>query len=198
MESGFALPRAVGAVFFPTVLALVSGCSNDLDRVAAVELPAEAPDRTTSDAEYFYSDSGQLTNRLRVGRISEFTAKERRRTELSEGLELTFFDRAGKEGSVLTARNGTILPNEKRMIVRDQVIFVNAKGERLETELLIWSQDSARVYTDRPVRIARGQDIIHGVGLEANEDFSRYTIRRITGELYVAPDDTLADDAQSP
>jgi hypothetical protein len=41
------------------------------------------------------------------------------------------------------------------------------------------------------VRITREQDILFGQGLDANEDFSRYTIRRITGSLYL-DHDTLA------
>lgn len=170
-------------------------CTNDLDRVAAVEVAADAPDRITSDAEYLFTDSGRLQNRLRAGRIAEHLAKDRRRTELSEGLELTFFDRMGRPGSVLTARRGVILPAEKRMEVSENVVFTNARGERLETEHLVWRQDSGRVHTDRPVRIARGTDVIHGVGLEANEDFSRYTITRITGTFVVATGDTFATQA---
>ena len=170
-------------------------CTNDLDRVAAVEVAANAPDRITSDAEYLFTDSGRLQNRLRAGRIAEHLAKDRRRTELSEGLELTFFDRTGRPGSVLTARRGTILPADKRMEVSENVVFTNARGERLETEHLIWSQDSGRVHTDRPVRIARGADVIHGVGLEANEDFSRYVVKRITGTFVVATGDTFATPA---
>lgn len=166
-------------------------CTNDLDRVASVELSADAPDRITSDAEYLFSDSGRLHNRLRAGRIAEHLAKDQRRTELSEGVELVFFDRAGREGSVLTARRGIILPAEKRMEVSENVVFTNARGERLETEHLVWSQDSGRVHTDRPVRIARGADVIHGVGLEANEDFSRYVVKRITGTFVVATGDTF-------
>lgn len=51
------------------------------------------------------------------------------------------------------------------------------------------------MYTDRPVKITRAQDILYGQGLDANEDFSRYTIRRITGNLYLDKD-TLAAAAQ--
>jgi hypothetical protein len=47
------------------------------------------------------------------------------------------------------------------------------------------------VHTDRPVRITRAQDILFGQGLDATEDFSRYTIRRITGSLQLDRD-TLA------
>lgn len=162
-----------------------------------MEVPASGPDRVTLDAEYVYSDSGRVTNRLWAGRIEEFAARDAQRTELSDGLELDFFDRYGAVTSILTARQGTILQDQHRMEAREQVVFTNAKGERLETERLIWSQDSDRVYTDRPVRVVRGKSVIHGIGLTANADFSRYRILRPTGELYVEPTDTLAPDAQA-
>ncbi|MGV3637044.1 MAG: LPS export ABC transporter periplasmic protein LptC [Flavobacteriales bacterium] len=175
---------------------VLCGCQNDLDKVAAIEVELNAPDRITSTAEYLYSDSGRVTNRLRAGRIAEWSTGERKRTEMSDGVELVFFDRKGEEQSKLTARRGLILPKEKRMEVYEQVVFVNEKGERLETEQLTWYQDSARVRTDKAVRVQRGPDVIHGMGLDAAEDFSSYVIHRITGQLYV-PDDTLATDAQA-
>jgi LPS export ABC transporter protein LptC len=168
---------------------MLLSCKNDLDEVAAVELPAAVPDRITEDAEYLYTDSGVVRNRLRATRITEWGAPEKR-TEMDGGLELVFFDTAGQQGSVLTARRGVILPDLERMQVMDDVVFVNAKGERLETELLTWHQDSARVRTDRAVRIARGADVIHGMGLDAAEDFSSYVIKRVTGTLHLG--DTLA------
>ncbi len=179
------------ALFVPVVLA---GCRNDLDKVAAVEVASSSPERITHNAEYLYSDSGYVRNRLRAGRIAEW-ATEPKRTELSDGVELVFFDTTGVQRSVLTARRGLILPKEKRMEVYEQVVFVNSKGERLETEQLTWDQDSARVHTDKAVRIQRGPDIIHGMGLDAAEDFSHYVIHRITGQLYMQPGDTLAAPA---
>ncbi|HRH67883.1 MAG TPA: LPS export ABC transporter periplasmic protein LptC [Flavobacteriales bacterium] len=170
---------------------VLAGCRNDLDKVAAVEVASSSPERITHNAEYLYSDSGHVRNRLRAGRIAEW-ATDPKRTELSGGVELVFFDTTGVQRSVLTARRGLILPKEKRMEVFEQVVFVNSKGERLETEQLTWDQDSARVNTDKAVRIQRGPDIIHGMGLDAAEDFSHYVIHRITGQLYMEPDDTLA------
>jgi LPS export ABC transporter protein LptC len=175
---------------------ILGACSNDLDKVAAVQLEEASPDRVTLKAEYLYTDSGRVRNRLRAGRIAEW-AKEPKKTEISEGLEVVFFDAKGGPGSTLTARRGLILPGLKRMEVYEDVVFVNPKGERLETEQLTWDQDSARVRTDKPVRIRRGEDIIHGNGLDATEDFSSYTIRNITGILYLPADDTLARDEQA-
>lgn len=57
-----------------------------------------------------------------------------KRTEMTEGVELVFYGNEPGKESVLTARRGLILPKEKRMEVFEQVVFVNAKGERLETE----------------------------------------------------------------
>ena len=166
-------------------------CTNDLDRVAALEMSRTAPDRVTLNAEYVFTDSGMVRNILHAGRIEEYKG-EVPHTELSEGVKVEFFDPKGGAGSVLTARRGSILPNEEKMEVFDDVVFVNAKGDRLETEYLLWSQDSARVRTDRAVRVFRGKDVIHGNGLDASQDLSDYTIRQVTGVLQVAEDDTLA------
>lgn len=171
-------------------VALLMGCKNDLDQLTSIDVGAASPDRITTQAEYFYSDSGHVRNRLRAGRVEEFLAEQHERTEMSDGVELTFFDAAGKPGSVLTARRGRVNPTTHRMQVEEKVVFTNARGERLETEELIWSQDSDRVYTDRPVRITRAQDIIYGQGLDANEDLSHYTIRRITGTIFVNAEDS--------
>lgn len=187
MDPRRAIPFLIG-------LGLFAACQNDLDKVAAVDVVGSSPDRITRQAEYLFTDSGLVRNRLRAGRIAEW-AVEPKRTEMSEGVELVFFDATGAQQSKLTARRGLILPKEKRMEVFEQVVFVNAKGERLETEQLTWKQDSARVHTDKAVRIQRGQDVIHGMGLDAAEDFSSYVIHRITGQLYMQ-DDTLAADAQ--
>jgi hypothetical protein len=58
--------------------------------------------------------------------------------------------RTGKQTAVLTARRGSILPAENRMQVDQQVVFTNARGEKLETEQLTWDRDSGRVHTDKP------------------------------------------------
>jgi len=185
------LTTAPALLLITLVMGSVVACKNDMDRVAAVEVRLEGPDRMTQGAEYLYSDSGRVRNRLRAGRVSEYATVKPPRRELDNGVELTFFDSMGRSGSVLVARKARILPALHRMEVSDQVVFTNALGERLETERLVWSQDSDRVYTDEPVKITRQADILYGQGLDANQDFSRYTIRRITGTLYL-DQDTLA------
>ncbi|MBP8822729.1 MAG: LPS export ABC transporter periplasmic protein LptC [Flavobacteriales bacterium] len=174
-----------------SVVLLLPACKNDLDRVAAMEVADGGPYRVTTEGEYLYSDSGRVRNKVRAGRILEFNG-DKPQTLLEEGVELTFFQADGRAGSRLSARRGEIEPGGRRMSVSDQVVFVNTQGERLETEKLTWSQDSNKVFTDRPVKITRRNDIIYGQGLDAEEDFSRYTVRRVTGTLFIDRSDTLA------
>ena len=168
-----------------------SACKNDLDRVAALEVPADGPDRITTGAEYLYSDSGLVRNRVRAATIEEYAGDDPR-TELSGGVELTFFSSDGQANGVLTARRGSILPAENRMQVDQQVVFTNARGEKLETEQLTWDRDSGRVHTDKPVKVTREKDIIFGQGLDALEDMSKYTVRKVTGTVFLGAGDTLA------
>ncbi len=178
---------AMAAVF------LLAGCKNDLDRVRAIEVAPDGPDRTTAEAEYLYSDSGTVRNRVRAGTIAEYEGPSPH-TELNGGVEITFFDQLGQSSGRLTSRRGRILPLKNRMEVEEDVVFVNAKGEKLETEQLTWAQDSGRVFTDRPVTVTRSRDIIYGQGLDAAQDLSWYTVRRITGTLFIARNDTLAPE----
>lgn len=187
--------RRIWRTISKSIPALMAGmllsCTNDLDQVSAVAVADDAPDRITVGSEQLYSEQGRPKYQLKAGVIKEW-AREPQRTLMEEGVRLSFFDSLGHPGSVLTARQGIVLPQERRMEASGEVVFVNSKGERLETEQIIWYRDSARIYTDRPVRIQRGDNIIHGQGLVAAEDFSRYQVKRVTGTLQLAADDTLA------
>lgn len=59
------------------------------------------------------------------------------------------------------------------------------KGEKLNTEHLIWNEDSAKIYTDEFVKITTTDEIIMGEGMEANQDFSKWKIYKIRGTINV-------------
>lgn len=175
------------------LLAVLPACKNDLDRVAALEVPADGPDRITTGAEYLFSDSGVVRNRVRAATIEEYTGDDPH-TELSGGIELTFFAPDGTANGLLTARKGSILPKQNRMQVDQQVVFTNVRGEQLETEQLTWDRDSGRVHTDKPVKVTRARDIIFGQGLDASQDMGNYTVRKVTGTVFIGAGDTLAPE----
>ena len=59
----------------------------------------------------------------------------------------------------------------------------NAEGDVLETEYLVWSEDSNRVWTNRPVTIRTADGVIYGEGLESDARFETYRIIKPRGEM---------------
>ena len=55
--------------------------------------------------------------------------------------------------------------------------------QKLSTEELFWSRKDKQVYTEKFVIIETKEDVLHGEGLTAAQDFSSYRILKPTGEL---------------
>ncbi len=107
-----------------------------------------------------------------------------RRTEFPKGLQVAFYD-GRRNTSNLTADYGVNFEQSKELIVQGNVIFENDKGERLETEKLVWEEKAALIRTESAIKITTPNEIITGQGLEADEDFSNYTIHKISGIVNV-------------
>ena len=58
----------------------------------------------------------------------------------------------------------------------------------MESQELTWNIKTKRVWTDKAIRIKTPDNIINGIGFDADEDFSNYTIRKVTGIVSVDDD----------
>jgi LPS export ABC transporter protein LptC len=87
--------------------------------------------------------------------------------------------------SVLTAKNATRFQDEGRIIARDSVVLTTVDQEKLETEELIWDEKTARIRTEKFVKVTQPGEIIYGFGLEAEQDFSYWRILVPKGKIKV-------------
>ena len=62
---------------------------------------------------------------------------------------------------------------------------LNPDGDRLNTEKLIWNKKTKKIHTDEPVQITTAEEVIFGKGLIAEQDFSKYQIKDITGVINI-------------
>jgi len=70
----------------------------------------------------------------------------------------------------------------------------NIEGERFETSLLYWDQNTERVYSDSFIRITKADFENTGTGFESNQTLTNYTIRNAGA---VIPVRETADDAST-
>jgi LPS export ABC transporter protein LptC len=143
-----------------------------------------SPSQTADTVSLIYTDSAQLKIVLKANRMIQFDKNVSEPfTILSKGVNVTFFDEEEKISSTLKANYAIRYELSKRMEARYAVEVVNNKGEKLETEKLTWDEGAKRIYTKEFVKITTATQIITGVGLESNEDFSWYSIKKVTATI---------------
>ncbi len=154
----------------------------------------EASAETGKDVEVLYSDQGKIKAKLRAPTLSRFHVKDSY-TEMPDGLKLLFFDADGKVNSQLTAGYGISYDKSSQMIARNNVEAINIYGDKLNTEELIWNQQTQKISSDKFVKITTKDEIIFGDGFESNQDLTNYTIRKIRGTIRLNQDLSVPADS---
>jgi LPS export ABC transporter protein LptC len=90
----------------------------------------------------------------------------------------------GKENpqAKVTAKYGKCT-NNNLWELRDSVVVINEKNEKLETELLFWNQEKDLIYTNRFVKITSENEIIQGIGFESDSHLYNRKILKVTAEI---------------
>jgi LPS export ABC transporter protein LptC len=165
---------------------LSQSCTNDMKQVMSLPGNKLSPSQVGDSVTMLYTDSSQLKIMLKANRMLVFSKNVTEPlTILPSGVFVTFFDQFEKVSATLRANYGVRYENTKRMEAKYNVVVVNKNGEKLETEKLIWDQNLGRIYTDAAVKITTGKEVITGKGLESNQDFSRYEIKQVTGQIHL-------------
>ena len=99
-------------------------------------------------------------------RVEDGTAeKSEDLVEVSNGFELFLGgDEQGYEAHI-QAQTGWLDEKNLRLVAKDQVVLRNVSGDVLETEYLVWAEDSDRVWTNRPKKSSNLEEFCFGVYL---------------------------------
>ena len=157
---------------------------DDMKEVMNLPMYTKTPTQIGDSITLIYTDSAQLKIILKANRMLVYQKNVAQPfTVLTNGLFITFFDEDEKISSTLKARYGVRFDMSKRMEAKYGVEVVNVKGEKLETEKLVWDELKKRIYTDAFVKITTNKEIITGKGLESNQDFTKYSLKEVTGSI---------------
>ena len=163
---------------------MVSGCKNDLDQAKLITSRANVNIETGKDVNIRYSDHGNTKINAQAKTLTRFNT-EKPYLEFSDGIKITFFSTDGAVGTTMTADYASAVENSGIMTARKNVEVINAKGEKLNTEEIVWDEQKKVIYSNAFVKISTADEIIWGNGMEANEDFTDYVIKKVIGKVKV-------------
>lgn len=145
------------------------------------------PLMVTDNLTLAMSDSGKTTIKVTTARQIKLQNEDE---IYPKTVYVTFFDKNGVEYSSLRGDSGRYFKNEGLYRVMGNVFFYNRlQQQSLSTDLLNWSTTKKKIFTDHPFIIKTRFDEIHGVGMEGDQDFTHFTMRKAKGVLAI---DSLA------
>lgn len=180
------IPKAILLIpFFLVAFFYVISISGnkDVKSIQAFQQEAELKENGY-EITILYTELGKIKAKILAPVLSRYL-NESGITDFDQGLKIFFFNEDNKVGSSLTADYGKAYEKEEELYVRDNVIVINTKGEKLNTEELIWKKKEKKIFSEKFVKIQTENEIIFGEGLEALEDFSEYSIKKVKGSVRV-------------
>ena len=155
-------------------------CSNDLETIKEISIQNQSvfPVETIKDFEIIYSDSSKVRVLLSASIMNRFN-HEKKYVEIEDGLKVQFFDESGKKESELLSDYAIIDEENDVIQAQKNVVVRNVNGDVLESETLNWSQKKQEIFTDDFIKITTDNEVIFGQGLVSNQNFTKYTIKKI-------------------
>ena len=164
---------------------LLMACENDLAEINRLLSPEEVQVETAHDVQLLYSDSAVVQVKVSGPRMLRHFKNAIPYEEFPDGILVEFVNNSRTTKNKLTAKYALRYESKNEVIVRDSVVWQSGKGEKLETEELIWDDRKKQIYTKRFVKITNPEEILYGYGFVADQDFNHWEITQLIGEMKV-------------
>lgn len=165
-------------------IGILCSCENDVKEVVSLT-KKKKPNSKGKNVSLIYSEKANVKITVSAPVMEEYGLEKDKYIEMREGIKVQFYDTLLNITSTLTSKYAIHRVGERIMEAKNDVVVVNDKGEKLNTEHLIWNEDSSKIYSDKFVKITTEDEILMGEGMEANQDFSKWKIHKIKGIINV-------------
>lgn len=149
--------------------------------MASTEVAAEIAE----DVEIYYSDSSKLKVKVSGPISKRYMTGYAIEDEFPEGVYVEFYDEFGNVMSWLTADYAIRKEVDKKIIARNNVVLENVDGNKLEGSELFWDERTREIYSDRFVKITRGDEISYGYFFRSDEGFKKIELKVVEGDMMV-------------
>ncbi len=173
------------AVLFLGAAIACLGCEAEVEKIEAFATSESLPVMVAEDFETTFIDSFQVQFYMKAPVLQKFETGSQPFVEFPKGILLMKYDEQGNTISRITSDYARNYEEEKKWEAKNNVVAVNEQGDTLKTEYLIWEEQTGKIYSDSYVKIIRPDQIITGIGFEADQNFQNWKIRNPKGTIYV-------------
>lgn len=166
-----------------------SGCNNNIGEINdVVEATHKADTEWGKNIRIVYSDSAVVRLVIHAPIMERTIEHGNNKDIFPKGILIEFMNDNKVVYSWLKAESAIREDRTQKIFARGNVIFYNNKNEKMETPELVWDEKDRKVYTDKLVRITQAEkgDTTYGFGFTANQEFTRFEIRKkVQGKINV-------------
>ena len=167
-------------------ISLPTSCSRKNDNmVDEITNRDSLPVLRTLGMESLVSDSGVIRYRIEAGSWLIYDKMEPQFWAFESGIHLERFDSLLRVDADIKADSAYFYNKERLWKLISNVEIVNLNGEKFNTNLLYWNQQTEKVYTDDYITIISGENVLHGYGMDADQRLENFIIRKPMGDGYV-------------
>ena len=164
------------------LLVLASGCEDKIKPSVLPGLDSKSiPQQESWNSTIVISDSGRVQARIRAGYLQKFDGPQE--TMMSQGVVVHFYNEAGKQTSVMTARQGKVNERTYDIEAEGEVLVVSDDSTHLRSEKMYYDNRRHLIHTPDYVYVTSPREKVQGRGFESDQRLSNYKIFKVTAQV---------------
>lgn len=164
---------------------LFVSCENDIATINSLTNKEKTPDESAKDVTIIYSDSGLVEFVLKSAVLDKYYSSDSY-IEFPKGIKIFTYGDSNVIKNTLTANYAINFESRKMMEAKSKVVITNNEtNEIIETEHIVWDQLNHKIFSDVFIKRTNSEGIMYGDGFDADEKFTKYTLRNPRAELYI-------------
>ena len=103
-----------------------------------------------------------------------------------KGLEVNMYNELGVKTTNLRADSGRYEKNTRVYRAYGNIVVINLEQQQtVYTDQLNWDQNKREIFTEDSIKIVTPKELLYGIGMVSNDEFSKYKITKPTGVFAV-------------
>ncbi|MEN8156895.1 MAG: LPS export ABC transporter periplasmic protein LptC [Bacteroidota bacterium] len=169
------------------VLALTTGCENDIERINLITDETKTPAVKGTNVKVIYSDSARIKVQILAPSFLQFPNVERPYMEFPDGLDVFFYNDSQIIESEIRSDHTIYYMEERLWHATGNVVAQSlANGDALNTEELYWDEASEMIYSETFTKIQNEDGTFYGKqGFESNQNLTNWQLKGTSGTVNV-------------